>query len=204
MTHEEMQAEYWRLIALGASPLTSVPEATYLCDLARSPDLPRGHILEVGSSFGGTLRLIGMANAERGIGELVCSADPVPDDQDNAFHVASIALTLAASCRRQPRALWFMGTAQDLQALGLGRVFRMIFVDACHEYAPMLRDAASAVKLALHDGVVCFHDVHARCPGCQEAWAKITSDGGIPDDGGLWVPELELVDSIGTLRWRPE
>lgn len=133
----------------------------------------------------------------------MCSLDPVSEHFDSSFRTVSMATACASICRGEPKVHQFAMTLQDLEAIGIGRLFRFVFVDAWHDYEPVWADLSSAARLTLHDGVICSHDMHGTgCPGAEQAWQEVVDNGGIPDDGGVWVPEPGFVHSTGTLRWR--
>ena len=202
MTREQAQSVHQWLVGMGSPPQIAWEEIYYLTDLASSQDLPPGHLLEVGSAWGGSTRLLAVANRDRGRGERMVSVDPVSEYQDT-FRTVSRACALASVCRGEPPVHHWAGTAQDLEAVGMGRVFRMTFVDAWHDYEPVLLDLGSAARLTVHGGVICSHDMaHTNNPGAERAWQEVVSRGGIPDEDGIWVPEPGLVHSTGTLRWR--
>lgn len=204
MTREQAQSIHQWLVGVGSPPQIAWEEIYYLTDLASSQDLPSGHLLEVGSAWGGSTRLLAVANRDRGRGERMVSVDPVSEHLD-PFRTVSMANALASICRGEPAVHHFACTAQDLEAIGLGRVFRMTFVDAWHDYEPVLADLASASRLTLHGGVICSHDMALTgSPGEERAWNEVVAQGGIPDEGGVWVPEPGLIHSTGTLRWRAD
>ena len=204
MDKKQVQDTHQDMVSVGCPAQTSHDELYYLTDLVSSPSLPHGHVLEIGSAWGATTRILALANAERGIpDEHVYSLEPyTPNDATDPFRIVARATSLIATCRMEPRIYHMTMTVQELSKLQIGRVFRFIFLDAYHEYENVLSDLHTAVTMTNFSGVICSHDMHGTGNlGAERAWQEIVEQGGIPDENGIWIPEVGFKYSIGTLRW---
>jgi hypothetical protein len=201
VTTEAMYQAANRMTYEGSHPHTCPPEYVRLCKAASSPDLPTGHLLEIGSAFGGTLHLLALANAERGRKEQVWSCDPISEHW-GCFRTHAMVASLIAVCKTPPEPKFLMISVQELESLGVGRVFRMIYLDAWHDYKNVWEDLRSAARLTLHGGLIFAHDVNNPiCPGAIQAWNEIIEQKGIEDGDGRWMPDPGFTEVLGVMRW---
>jgi predicted O-methyltransferase YrrM len=162
----------WRAIEVDGHPiLTSLTdnEAAKLRSLA-----PGQRILEVGSAYGFSACVMGLAGPES-----ILAVDP-------HTWIAGSGGTMAANLDRyglsekvEIRSKTFYAVAPALVAAKAK--FSFIFIDGDHSYSAIHYDATEALKLIEPGGTIAVHDVEETCC-CPDVKRAVAATLGDPDE----------------------
>lgn len=164
-------------------------ELEFLEELMRlSADHP-GPIIEVGTLFGYTTQELAVWKTPEK--ELITIDDYSwnPVGLLPAAHRALVHRTLHYLMQRQNVRL-FEGLSTEFHATYAGGAPSLVFIDASHEYEPVLADIQWARKQGAQ--VICGHDYAKNWPGVRRAVDESFPDG-IKIRGSLWAWSVKAI-----------
>lgn len=167
-------------------------------------------IVEIGSHTGLSTCWLA-AGSRSGYGAHVYAVDPYPaprpGTKDDPWELGPEGVierfwsNVAGTTQEVPRGddytdlvTLFRETSLDAAARWEKRDIGLLFVDAIHEYEPVLADYAAWSPFMAQYGVIAFHDYHHTYPGCKQAIKEIAATG-------LWEP-MGLTGSLWVGRRR--
>ena len=183
----------------GAPSLLDAEEILHLYEIVEDGNAPDGDVLEVGAHLGGTTHFLAEANVRRGCEERVWAIDPYPAEFPNP--VGRMAMCFS-ECSRMPN-ISLLCTTLPFLATVARRAFRFCLIDGDHTYDAVRADLACALAMVVHGGTIALHDVRNEpsCAGAAQVWEEIVACGGIPAEGGGWVPDGSEIGRLGILKW---
>ena len=134
-----------------------------------------GSLLEIGSSFGGTLKRMAAVMPK---GSQIVAVD-MPADETPKFlnPVDSLKETCGQLCKLGANVELFLGDSQNskiVEAVSAYGPYDFIFIDADHTYLGMKTDWENYGPMGR---IVAFHDIGGNIPGCTKAWEEIKASG---------------------------
>lgn len=142
-------------------------------ELSKMLDIVRGKtkVLEIGSSFGGTLKRIASVMTK---GSLLVSVDLPVDDTPKFLNPQE---TLKENCRKigllGGHVELFMGNSHSKQVIDAVRTyapFDFCFIDGDHSYQGVKEDFENYAPMCK---IVALHDIAGPIEGCHQFWNEI-------------------------------
>jgi len=168
---------------------------------ASTPELPHGHIIEIGQGWGASTFLLANGNELRHIrdpqeyGHLF-SFDPYPDGKGDTFRSSAIHRAL---CGSEHLAHTVRATSMVIPYLFRENTIRLAFIDGDHSEQWAQRDLDAILPLMVDGGLILMHDVaHALESGPSAVWHRCKKGYRVGDV--MCVADNDPIVVTGVLR----